>query len=133
MHSQKWLQNCQMESHSFRVHISCYASFIQPCIYLGLNENRTSPQVLPTFQDKRLASVALLPNNTLVWKSGEASENTVLLCLTASAFDLPLSTFFGIFVHVCRDGINGNSFTDFSGIWVRGVCPGLRPSLKTLG
>lgn len=88
-----------MESHSLRVHTSCYTSFIQPCICLGQNENRTRPQVLPTFQDKRLASVALLPDNTLVWKSEEESENTVPLCLTAAAFGSPLSTFFGILMH----------------------------------
>lgn len=48
----------------------------------------------------RLASVALLPNNTLVWKSGEVSENIAPFCLTAAAPGLPLSTFFGIVLHV---------------------------------
>lgn len=62
-----------------------------------------------------LLLVALLPNSTLVWKSEEASENTVPLCLTAAAFGLPLSTLFGILVHFFCAGINGNSFTDFSG------------------
>lgn len=41
-HSQKWLQNCQIGSHSLRMHTSCYASFIQTHICLGQNENGSS-------------------------------------------------------------------------------------------
>lgn len=54
-----------------------------------------------------LLLVALLPNNTLVWKSEEESENTcfvslfclIPLCLIAAAFGLPLSILFGTLVH----------------------------------
>lgn len=107
-----------MGSHSLRVHTSCYTSFIQPFICLGQNENGTSLQVLPTFYGSRLTSVALLLNTTLLWNTGEASENILHLCLTTAALDLTLITFFGILMHVAVSGVNGNSFTDFSGRWI---------------